>query len=40
MFFYKNLIENKVEENKIIKSFVNKNPSHSFNIYVKQKERK
>ena len=34
MFFYKNLIDDKVEENKIIKSFVNKNPSHSFNIYI------
>ena len=37
MFFYRNLIENKIEENKIIKSFVNKNPSHSFNIYVNKK---
>ena len=37
MFFYKNLIDDKVEENKIIKSFVNKNPSHSFNIYVNKK---
>ena len=37
MFFYKNLIDSKVEENKIIKSFVNKNPSHSFNIYVNKK---
>mgnify|MGYP001205724481 FL=1 len=34
MFFYRNLIEDNIEENKIIKSFVNKNPSHSFNIYV------
>ncbi len=37
MFFYKNLIDDKVEENKIIKSFVNKNPSHSFNIYLNKK---
>ncbi len=37
MFFYKNLIDDKVEENKIIRSFVNKNPSHSFNIYVNKK---
>ena len=37
MFFYRNLIENNIEENKIIKSFVNKNPSHSFNIYVNKK---
>ena len=37
MFFYRNLIEDKIEENKIIKSFVNKNPSHSFNIYVNKK---
>ena len=37
MFFYKNLIDDKVEENKIIKSFVNKNPSHSFNIYINKK---
>ncbi len=37
MFFYKNLIDDKVEENRIINSFVNKNPSHSFNIYVNKK---
>ena len=37
IFFYKNLIDDKVEENKIIKSFVNKNPSHSFNIYINKK---
>ena len=40
MFFYKNLIDDKLEENKIIKSFVNKNPSHSFNIYVNKKNLK
>ena len=34
---YKNLIDDKVEENKIIKSFINKKPSHSFNIYVNKK---
>ncbi len=38
MFFYKNLIDDKVKENKIIKSFLNKNPSHSFNIYVNKKD--
>ena len=34
MFFYKNLIDDRLEENKIIKSFTDKNPSHSFNIYI------
>ena len=37
MFFYKNLLDDKIEENKIIKSFANKNPSHSFNIYTNKK---
>ncbi len=37
LFFYKNLIQDKVEENKIIKSFLNKNTAHSFNIYVNKK---
>ncbi len=37
MFFYKNLIGDKAKESKIIKSFVNNNPSHSFNIYVNKK---
>ena len=37
MFFYKKLIDYKVNENEIIKSFVNKNPSHSFNIYIYKK---
>ena len=37
MFFYKNLLDDKIEENKIIKSFANKNPAHSFNIYTNKK---
>ncbi len=37
MFFYKNLIDDKLQENKIIKSFISRNPSHSFNIYINEK---
>ncbi len=34
MFFYKSLISQEPEGNEIIESFINKNPSHSFNIYI------
>ncbi len=37
MFFYKNLISDKLEVNEIIKSFATKSPSHSFNIYIHKK---
>jgi len=37
MFFYKNIIGNKLNENKVIEEFAKKNPSHSFNIYLNKK---
>ena len=37
MFFYKNIIGNKLNESKVIEEFTKKNPSHSFNIYLNKK---
>jgi len=34
LFFYKNIIDNRMNENKVINKFSKKNPSHSFNIYL------
>lgn len=40
MFFYKDLIDNELENTEIISSFVNNNPSHSFNLYLNKKNLK
>ena len=38
MFFYTNLIDDKLEKNEIVKSFSDKNPFHSYNIYINKKD--
>ena len=40
MFFYKNIIGNKVNNKRVIDEFSKKNPSHSFNIYLNKNNLK